>query len=239
MSSDSSQFAADEEEEWGSGGSSDELVFRDEELVLQEELIEEREKHQEAVKQQNKDKLNNELIERFAPSSAAAMRLINDLKLMMNIDAKDVGFSCSPIDNDIFTWEVHLFGFDEGTPIFEDMRKYNNNTGRSYIEMRVSFPPDYPMNPPFVRVVQPRFKKWTGHVSEGGSLCMDILTKESWNPMYSIHSVILNILSEFLSAKPRIDFSCTAPYSLQEAKITFMEIATWHNWKVQNWLPSK
>lgn len=35
--------------------------------------------------------------------------------------------------------------------------------------------------PPFVRVVRPRFQFRTGHVTIGGSICMELLTLSGWN----------------------------------------------------------
>jgi len=46
----------------------------------------------------------------------------------------------------------------------------------------MSFPNEYPMKPPFVRVVRPRFKFLTGHITVGGSICMQALTASGWSP---------------------------------------------------------
>ena len=48
--------------------------------------------------------------------------------------------------------------------------------------MEMSFPEDYPMAPPFVRVIRPKFRFLTGHVTIGGSICMQVLTKSGWSP---------------------------------------------------------
>ena len=78
--------------------------------------------------------------------------------------------------------------------------------------MEMKFPKDYPMNPPFVRVIRPRFKFLTGvcsfvslpircvslpircvslsmpsgHITVGGSICMQMLTRSGWSPSNDI-----------------------------------------------------
>jgi hypothetical protein len=37
-----------------------------------------------------------------------------------------------------------------------------------------------PFSPPFIRVVEPRFAFHTGHVTIGGSICMELLTRRSF-----------------------------------------------------------
>ena len=43
-----------------------------------------------------------------------------------------------------------------------------------HVRMEVLFPPMYPVEPPFFRVVYPRFCWHTGHVSWGGSVCLEV-----------------------------------------------------------------
>jgi ubiquitin-conjugating enzyme E2 Q len=179
------------------------------------------------------------LMGRFNPKTAAARRLLSDLRCVMNGDPNELGFVAEPQGNDIFTWSVRLFGFEKGTPMYTDLQKYKKQTGRDYVEMQVSFPPDYPDRPPFIRVIQPRFAFHTGRVTVGGSLCTDVLTMESWNPSYDIQSLILNIFSEIAAGNPRIDFAHTAPYSLQDARMAYVRVAADHQWKIPNWFPDK
>jgi len=54
------------------------------------------------------------------------------------------------------------------------------------IELEMTFPNEYPMKPPFVRVVRPRFKFLTGHITIGGSICMQVLTTSGWSPSNDI-----------------------------------------------------
>jgi ubiquitin-conjugating enzyme E2 Q len=186
-----------------------------------------------------KDEVMTSLLARFNPKTGPARRLLYDLREMMKANTKQLGFSTEPVGNDIFNWEVRLFGFEKGTAMAQDMVKYNKQTRRDYVELHVTFPPDYPNFPPFVRVVQPRFAFHTGRVTVGGSLCTDILTMESWNPLYDIQSLMVNITAEILNGNPRVDFANPHPYSLQEAKMAYLRVANDHRWKVSGWLPDK
>ncbi len=51
-----------------------------------------------------------------------------------------------------------------------------------HILMEVSFPPSYPFAPPFCRVIRPRFRFMTGHITIGGSVCTELLTQSGWVP---------------------------------------------------------
>ena len=55
--------------------------------------------------------------------------------------------------------------------------------------MHVVFPPDYPFAPPFIRVLRPRFAYRTGHVTLGGSICTQLLTRSGWSPFNTLESV--------------------------------------------------
>jgi hypothetical protein len=62
-----------------------------------------------------------------------------------------------------------------------DMKKAK----REFVKMELTFPKDYPFSPPFIRVIEPRFKFHTGHVTIGGSICHEILTRSGWTPTNS------------------------------------------------------
>jgi hypothetical protein len=110
------------------------------------------------------------------------------------------------------------------------------------------------MSPPFVRVLRPRFKFHTGHVTIGGSICSPILTQQ-WDPSISLDGLGKTRLSPRMTSSwppnpgplplsalylqigcivdggGRIDFgSCYHPfpytdYSLMEAERAFYRVA--------------
>jgi len=182
-----------------------------------------------------------ELKRKYNANSSAELRIIQDLRAFQKSNPKDLGFSCQPYRGSISTWEVRLFEFDKKDPIYNDIQKYKRETGKDYIELRVSFPPEYPINPPFIRVVEPRCQSRTGRVTIGGSLCTNVLTlaEDGWKPMYDFESLFSNIIAEMLSCEPklRIDWNNRTPYSKEEAIAAFRRVASDHGWKISNWTP--
>jgi ubiquitin-conjugating enzyme E2 Q len=81
------------------------------------------------------------------------------------------------------------------------------------VELEMSFPDQYPFEPPFVRVVRPRFKRQTGFVMNG-ALCMELLTKDGWNPINDIESVIVSVRSLLVVGDGRLE----AAFNLTETK---------------------
>lgn len=118
-------------------------------------------------------------------------RLASDLYKIMMADTKEAGFSLQPQSEDSMDkWTIKLFQFDEDSNLHKDMMVL----GLDHIELEMAFPDQYPFEPPFVRVVRPKFKRQTGFVMNG-ALCMELLTKEGWNPVNDIESVIVSIRS--------------------------------------------
>lgn len=208
-------------------------------------IIEDSDSESEPPQAPSKDEIERRELEKlkqqFNPRNAAELRIIQDLRAFQKSSTKELGFECLPYKGSLTTWEVRLFEFDKKDPIYNDMQRYKQQTGRNYIELRVSFPPDYPNAPPFIRIVQPRCVHRTGRVTIGGSLCTDVLTldKDGWKPMYDFESLFSNIIAEMLSCEPklRIDFSNQTPYSIEEAKASYQRVAADHGWKISNWLP--
>uniref|UniRef100_A0A6C0BF71 UBC core domain-containing protein n=1 Tax=viral metagenome TaxID=1070528 RepID=A0A6C0BF71_9ZZZZ len=50
----------------------------------------------------------------------------------------------------------------------------------------------YPFAPPKIRVISPIFERQTGRVTEGGSICMDILYGDSWSASSTIASIAIS-----------------------------------------------
>ena len=99
-------------------------------------------------------------------------RLAQDLYRIMNQDTEEAGFSIGPKSEDSMDyWIIKLFKFDPDSNLAKDMAVL----GFEHIELEMTFPDQYPFEPPFVRVVRPRFKRQTGFVMNG-ALCMELLT---------------------------------------------------------------
>lgn len=124
-------------------------------------------------------------------TSGSKRRLAQDLYRIMNQDTEEAGFSLAPQSEDSMEkWTIKLFQFDPDSNLAKDMLV----VGIDHIELEMKFPEHYPFEPPFVRVVKPRFKRQTGFVMNG-ALCMELLTKDGWNPINDIESVIVSVRS--------------------------------------------
>ena len=105
------------------------------------------------------------------------------------------------------------------------------------IVLAAQFPMTFPDDPPFVRVVRPRFVYRTGHVTIGGSFCTELLTPSGWHKM-SVE-VLLQHICDMLSSGNAVvqlesDQHCGCPmadYEEKEAHDAFTRAATMHGWK--------
>lgn len=95
----------------------------------------------------------------------------------------------------------------------------------------MKFPKDYPMTPPFVRIVRPRFQFLTGHVTIGGSICMQMLTRSGWSPSNDIESILVQVRAEIMSdPRARLESHSGREYSESEAKSAFERMVAKYGW---------
>jgi len=173
-------------------------------------------------------------------SPTATMRLIKDLKNIAKGNPTELGFSAAPVAEqksgleNLYHWNVKLFGFDKDSEIGKDMETYKKKTGQDYILVELRFSKEYPFAPPFVRVVRPRFAFRTGHVTVGGSICMELLTNSGWNSTNDIESILIQIRAEMTGGGARLDagMSNTYEYSESEAWDAFNRAASTHGWNI-------
>jgi len=173
-------------------------------------------------------------------SPSATMRLITDLKNIYKQKPQDLGFSAKPIIDpksgleNLYHWEIRLFDIDKDSELYGDMVKFKKSTGQDYITLELRFPTTYPFTPPFVRVIRPRFLFRTGHVTIGGSICMELLTNSGWNSTNDIESILVQLRAEMLSGGARLDpgMSGAYEYSEHEAWDAFYRAAKTHDWNI-------
>ncbi|CAL1533623.1 unnamed protein product [Lymnaea stagnalis] len=165
-------------------------------------------------------------------SEMAVKRLVKDLK-NISVCGPKFGFLASPVENNLFVWQVKLTNIPTDTRLGKDLviyaKKYNQEP---VITLDMQFPTDYPFSPPFIRVLKPRFQFLTGHVTIGGSICMQMLTKSGWCPTNDIESILVQVRSEILSdPKASLDVhkSATA-YSEIEARTAFQRMVEKYGW---------
>lgn len=171
-------------------------------------------------------------------SVAATLRLLRDLKEIKDQNVASLGFEANPVvdarsgKQNLYHWEIRLSGFDGD--LAKDMKLYASSSNKDYVTMEMRFSGDYPFCPPFVRVVEPRFKFMTGHVTVGGSICMELLSRTGWQSTNSIESVLIQIRAEMTGGGARLDGTGTgARYSEHEAWDAFYRAAKNHGWDVK------
>jgi ubiquitin-protein ligase len=149
-------------------------TIRDEEEPVAEETLVSRPSNKQKWRQPSKQAVNMSL-RAEQETTGGKRRLAQDLYRIMNQDTVEAGFSLQPAEEDCMSkWTIKLFQFDEDSNLAKDMLVL----GLDNIELEMSFPEQYPFEPPFVRVSRPRFKRQTGFVMNG-ALCMELLTKVS------------------------------------------------------------
>jgi len=159
-------------------------------------------------------------------SKKATQRIAAELKAIQKGDPSKSGFSVELVRDNMYLWEVKLFGFD---PKDEQIARDMQRLGVKYIVIHIKFPEDFPLSPPFCRIVRPRFAFHTGHVTVGGSICMELLTRKGWSPENSIEAVIMTIRSNFLEGGARLE-SAHGAYSEAEAREAFDRLVRVHGW---------
>jgi hypothetical protein len=95
---------------------------------------------------------------------------------------------------------------------------FHNPGSVDHILLEILFPPRYPVDPPFVRVVYPRFAFHTGHVTWGGSLCLETLvntgTAGGYHASYTMETLMCMILFNMTSD--------TAGTAIQQGRVDFV-----------------
>eukprot|EP01103_Thecamoeba_quadrilineata_P010332 TRINITY_DN2199_c0_g1_i1.p1 TRINITY_DN2199_c0_g1~~TRINITY_DN2199_c0_g1_i1.p1 ORF type:complete len:199 (-),score=25.79 TRINITY_DN2199_c0_g1_i1:77-673(-) len=167
--------------------------------------------------------------DQFTPkkgSSQATHRLKAELKQIYDSKPEIQGYSAAPIDDNLYNWKIKLFGFDS-TELDNDLNRLKK---KKYILLHAVFPQSFPFEPPFIRVIRPRFQFRTGHVTIGGSVCMELLTKSGWSPANTMEAVILSIRLQLIEGGARLDRANKQDYTEQEAKVAFDRMVREHGW---------
>lgn len=190
--------------------------------------------------------LNDQLVPRLTPPSwqstahgtlAVLSREVRALeKLQAKSDPMSLGWfiDFNKVEN-LFQWIVQLHSFDANLPIAEDMRAM----GIDSIVIELRFGANFPVSPPFVRVIAPRFIPFHegggGHVTAGGAICSEMLTSSGWSPALSMDKVLLEVRLRISDTErpARLDKSVeNASYGVMEAMRAYRRSAAAHGWKI-------
>lgn len=157
-------------------------------------------------------------------SSLRNKRLMKEYKTLFN---QEIGFRIELVNEDnLDTWKIFVpkSGF-EGNPKFqENMEKFNLKE----VELEFRFNENYPVQPPFVRIVSPRFIYRTGHITVGGSICMELLTNQGWDMTTSISTVVTYIKSAIMDGDGQIE--SVSIYNMTEAVDAYNRMLKSHGW---------
>ncbi|ORY03838.1 hypothetical protein BCR34DRAFT_65912 [Clohesyomyces aquaticus] len=173
-------------------------------------------------------------------TSAATKRLQRDFRELLKVQDKEPAhelgwhIDADKIEN-MYQWIVELHSFDATLPLAKDMKA----KGYKSVVLELRFGKDYPMSPPFVRVIRPRFLGFNqgggGHVTLGGALCMELLTNNGWSAVSSIESVLLQVRMAMSSLDPkpaRLDSHGRQDYGVGEAVEAYIRSCNVHGWTV-------
>ncbi|KAI0350812.1 hypothetical protein OH77DRAFT_1570284 [Trametes cingulata] len=139
------------------------------------------------------------------------------------------------IGDNLYQWIVELHSFESTLPVARDMDTHGVNS----LVFEIRFPPTFPHSPPFFRILKPRFLPFIqgggGHITGGGSMCMDLLTADGWLPSYSISAVLLQIklaISHLDPRPARLAHNWSTAYGMYEALEGYKRAANSHGWKI-------
>ena len=158
-------------------------------------------------------------------------RLLGEFNKIMKAQTKNIESDSndfivdSSIDN-LNLWNVHLINVDKDSNLYSDMKDFNVDC----IELEVEFNNKYPIEPPSVRVLRPTFKNMTGHVTDGGSICYELLTNHGWSPAITMESLLISIKA-IISEDGRLEERNGHPrYNKKNAEDSHKRVLKAHKW---------
>ncbi len=112
------------------------------------------------------------------------------------------------------------------TPLYQDMVACSVES----INFEITLPDDYPLSPPFIRIITPRFVHLTGHITIGGSICSELLMKQNWVPTLSILKVMIIVCHNMIDGGARLerDPGLLRPYTFTEAEAAYNRMIRTH-----------
>jgi ubiquitin-protein ligase len=127
-------------------------------------------------------------------------------------------------------WKFML-SFDPSTTIGKELAK--KDAVQQTVDLEVEVPAEYPMSPPFVRVVYPKLRG--GYIFEHGAICFEALTPKGWPAAMTLPALAQSLKAIFDSGESYIagwgnkDKKTVPEYSYDGAKKDFGHILKAHN----------
>lgn len=154
-------------------------------------------------------------------------RLMREYQMIMKQEPDKLGFKVELAEETNLSRWMILITNPENDKLMKQMVKL----GIKAIEIEITFKDTYPIAPPFIRVVYPHFKFRSGHITVGGSLCMEMLTNQGWSPTFNVENVITQIKLAISEGEGEIDeVNFRKRYTMDEAVHAFKRVLETHNW---------
>mmetsp|Transcript_52064 Transcript_52064/g.59470 ORF Transcript_52064/g.59470 Transcript_52064/m.59470 type:complete len:1019 (+) Transcript_52064:116-3172(+) len=234
-----------------------EKIVKERRIQRSVDLYMQRKKEEESVERLRKDKEMREIEERTMNelnqeqataleklenslsgkgSAAANKRIMVEYKqLMTSKETSHISINFKD-DSNMYIWHATIDAAkcDLSKELKQDFDTYAKkyNKAKEFV-FEVHFSKDFPFFPPFIRVVRPRFAFHTGHITIGGSICMESLTPSGWTVARNLESLFIEILSNMFHGGGRLEIntpSANVDYTLEEARDAFQRVAKYHNW---------
>ena len=165
-------------------------------------------------------------------TKALQRELASTLKIQDTHPAHELGWYIDhEFINNPYQWIVEMHSFEPHLPLAQDMK----SKGLKSVVMEMRFGKNYPMSPPFVRIIRPRFLSFMqgggGHVTAGGALCMELLTNSGWSAVSNVESVLLQVRLAMSSTDPkpaRLEPGPVRDYQVGEAVDAFVRACHTH-----------
>ncbi len=142
-------------------------------------------------------------------------------KIMKNNNNRE--FTVDETEN-LEKWTVKLINIDEGSNLSKDMKKLDIDC----IELEVKFEA-YPIKPPVVRIIKPSFVPMTGHITQGGAICFELLTNQGWTPAILMENLLIHIKA-IISEDGRLNAKYNSEYTENNASAGRNRFMKAHNW---------
>ena len=154
-------------------------------------------------------------------------RLMREYQMISKQSPEVLGFKVQLAEEDnLGKWMVYITN-----PQNEKLERQMQKLNIPAIEIEITFKENYPIAPPFIRIVYPRFIMRTGHITIGGSLCMEMLTNQGWSPTFNVENVITQIKLAISDGEGEIDeIKYQKRYNMDEAQDAFKRVLATHGW---------
>ncbi|ELR19783.1 ubiquitin fusion degradation protein, putative [Acanthamoeba castellanii str. Neff] len=128
------------------------------------------------------------------------------------------GFEADCVEGDPYHWHVKIYDFFGDSTVAKDLAHLKEQQGVDHVLVSFRFTTEYPLKPPTVRVLYPRFapRSTGGVVSTGGTVQLALFTYQEWSPINTMSSIVTHLKNKLVEANARIYVTNPLPYTDEE-----------------------